>query len=171
MKVFLVAGTGETLEGDLAQFVGLVEDANIKLSDLCVVAVNRAFGPLSELWDVDYFYSWHVGFIKDYLKTERPRSTFVTMSHNGGAMLHTPLEDFYGSSSLQAVKACIYYLDAKCVVLAGVPLSVPYDNLYLHHWKRNQKFLLPYVRSLSGNTMDLLGEATVEWLRGKYESR
>lgn len=83
--------------------------------------------------------------------------------------------DWSGSSGLFAVKVARLEKLAP-IILAGVPLvnteshfvrERPWGAASAFHggWRKRQKEIAPYVRSMSGWTAELLGKPTVGWLQ------
>jgi hypothetical protein len=94
--------------------------------------------------------------------------------YNPGARLHTtgpPMSGIKrwkivgtkGSSSLLAARCALHFWGYKRVVVAGVSLDGEYHKFFYNHWVQAMPEISGRVRSMSGHTMRLLGEPTVEW--------
>lgn len=138
------------------------------------------------LWSerLDYVCSLHPEKMLDWL-SQRAKRGFrppgeVWCHKNAGprGLIHKGVdhvtEDWAGSSGLFAAKVAIEQ-GFQRVVVCGVPLVAEGNHIarkrhwsaahaFRSGWKRNEKKLRDYVRSMSGWTQQFLGAPTPEWL-------
>lgn len=136
---------------------------------LCINYAGRWFP-----CDFKYWYTYH----GDHFGIPRNPDTWwikkcraLKLSFNPGPYIDqiVNLSDTEGSSGLQAVWVGKQYLGYDKIILAGVPMTNeprispnPYNEGnyqagFFHVWVKYRDILKEFVRSLSGNTMELLG--------------
>lgn len=115
--------------------------------------------------DFDIWFSYHSTELLQWAAM-RPDVTprLITSGRPNDGVLRLKLSDAGGSSTLQAVNCAIQHMGYTKIVVCGASLHGEYAEEFLPTWKRHKAEILPFVRSMSGNTMDLLGRPTREWL-------
>jgi hypothetical protein len=157
-KAVLICGDGPTLEEDLSAWGAL----GISADEVCCLnrAVTRCTLP------VDKLFSVHPEFLTELRDTHGLTcELWSTHKHNGVRHVSSGSgAPCGGSSALIAVSVALRHWGAQKVVLAGVPLSGPYERFH-HAWKLAYRELYPTVRGMSGFTASLLGTPDTAWLR------
>lgn len=154
MRVLLIVGKGPGWAEDVAEFeaMGVEHD---------VMGINEA-----ALWlarPPKHAFSYCPTLVA---RIQRQRPEVETHAVLPGEADHCwkMKGDTSGSSSLMGVKVAIGPLGYDRVVLAGVPLSGDYYTNFFRHWQDCAHLLIGRVRSMSGNTRELLGYPDEEWL-------
>ena len=86
-------------------------------------------------------------------------------------------DHWLGSSGLFATKIAIFELRCDRVLLCGIPMTVQASHflrgklwracpMFTKYWEQHHVELVPYVRSFSGYTRDLLGPVTLDFVLG-----
>lgn len=153
-----------------------------------VIAVND----MITLWTgkLDLVASLHPEGFKQWFKDRRDlglECKFTAWSqrdhaHGAGRVpireVERVTEDWGGSSSMLAVKVVLVEYNCTRVVVCGAPLDAGAGHVkrkrrwedapnYQNAWIKRRKILQPFVRSMSGWSMHLLGGLpTAEWLAG-----
>ncbi|SOB60639.1 conserved protein of unknown function [Pseudodesulfovibrio profundus] len=111
-----------------------------------------------------YLFSFHADEVRQWV----PNGSHVEVwsHHKYPSVNHVklPIRVSGGGSAVPAIYAALLKWGYHKIVLAGVPLSGPYKDLFFPSFQRLYRELSPAVRSLSGNTLDLFGPPTKEWL-------
>ena len=141
--------------------------------DVCVVnEIGRLFP-----CHFQHAFSYHHTFLVEKGIT----APFVHTIRRGGdysGMYPWRLRDTGGSSGFMAARCAIKYWGYKRVVVAGCPInndghfsslagspdSYRYAETFLSAWRRHHKTIGSRLRSMSGNTRDIYGPPTKEWL-------
>lgn len=132
------------------------------------------------LWpaSIDYVVSLHPEKLSHWLKERKRKQSAKTGETWSNHRLHDVVKrttpDWAGSSGLLAVKIA---MEEKFdgAILAGVPMS-PVKHFtrnvdwtaamaFRNGWNAHRQEILPFARSMSGWTRELLGGPTPEWLR------
>jgi hypothetical protein len=169
----LIVGEGPTAFDDLERWW----DMGIEHDVLCVNYAGRWFP-----CDFKYWYTYH----GDHFGIPRNPDTWwikkckaLKISFNPGPYIDqiVNLSDTEGSSGLQAVWVGKQHLKYDKIILAGVPMTNEprispnsynkghYQSGFFHIWMKYQAVLKQFVRSMSGNTMELLGAPTKDFFQ------
>lgn len=138
--------------------------------DVCIVNFVGNVFPCDFL----HSFSYHPWAIDNFTKSTRHT---VGRGKGPNGFISWRLRDTGGSSSLMAVRCALRYWGYKKVVVAGVPLTndghwngmngkdkYTYTETFLGKWKEFYGELKDKLRSMSGNTRDIYGPPTKEWL-------
>lgn len=124
--------------------------------------------------DFKYFYTYHgdhFGIARNPDTWWIKRCKALKMSFNPGPYIDeiVNLSDTEGSSGLQAVWVGKQHLGYDRIILAGIPMTNEprvspntynkgtYKSGFFHIWVKYKNVLKPFVRSMSGNTREILG--------------
>lgn len=173
-RTVIVTGSAENLFVDMA----ILRENIIKPPECDALCVNR-----SVLYYPYFFQHWaslHHDLVRD-LQWVKNKCNFKTHSNRPGPGIDRiwPMEAFNGDSGLFAVRVAVR-LGYEKIILCGLPLDKrrkiyqvkengnSFDcitNLQLWREMARDEFD-GKVRSMSGNTREILGEPTKEWLNG-----
>lgn len=157
-KIILICGDGPTLEEDLCAWaeMGTLADE--------VCCINRAVTrcPLP----VDKAFSVHPELLVELRDAHGLTCELLsTHKHPGVRCVSTGAgAPSGGSSAMAATILALRTWDARKIVLAGVPLSGPYERFH-HAWKLAYRDLYSTVRGMSGFPALLFGYPDAAWLR------
>jgi hypothetical protein len=118
----------------------------------------------------DKLYGW----IQLREKFGNPMPLRRVWAHRGGPGVTDSTRDWQGSSGLFMTKIALETGYTK-IILCGVPMTVEAHHIVRHQpwnaapgfmrgWDRRLAQVRPYARSMSGWTLEKLGEPTLEWL-------
>ena len=174
-KKIIITGSAENLFKDLAACREYV----VKPEECDAFCVNR-----SVLYYPFFFQHW-ASLNKEMvsiLKWVKTKCFFTTHSNKiaPGIDRFWPLESFNGDSGLFAIRVAIR-LEYEKIILCGMPIDsrsklyqlrengCSFDcNTNLKLWQETARDEFEdKVRSMSGNTQEILGYPTKEWLYGK----
>lgn len=149
-----------------------------------LIAVNDAGAEYPGI--VDYWVTLHPEHLPRWVNKRRENGftdAYCTVAHASNSMIGRrnayPVDDLVpytwpGSSGLFAVEVAIKRIGADRVVLCGVPMTAvphffdhaPWNAVagFWEAWPAALPHIKGKVRSMSGRTMELLGEPTPEWL-------
>lgn len=180
MKTSLVIGGAVNVYEDIARALAMfTPDAIIAVKDIGLTYPR-----------VDHWVTYHIDRMSRELGLRRsanlpdPECLWTHKSCVVPKALSIPirkLEVKGGSSGFLGVLVGLEVSDR--VVLAGIPMDPQMTHFYKRkhgkpwhegrvyqaHWNKHAIMLRPRVRSMSGWTMKLLGEPTLEWLQGAVE--
>lgn len=174
MRPVIITGSAENLFLDLAH----LREELIKPPECDVICVNR-----SVLYYPFFFQHWaslHADLIRD-LQWVKNKCSFKTHSHRPAPGIDKvwPIDAWNGDSGLFAARIAVRMEYTK-IILCGIPLDSrrkiyqikengnSFDctsNLKLWQGTARDEFE-GRVKSMSGNTREILGEPTKEWLYG-----
>lgn len=172
MRPVIITGSAENLFMDMA----LLREHVIKPPECDAICVNR-----SVLYYPYFFQHWvslHVDLARD-LQWVKNKCSFKTHSNRPGPGIDKiwPMHPFNGDSGLFAVRIAVK-LGYEKIILCGLPLDSrrkiyqvkengnSFDctsNIKLWQETARDEFE-DRVRSMSGNTREILGEPTKEWI-------
>lgn len=179
MTVALILGGAKCVFEDADRFFQIWHEADSPT--LAVLAIND----IGAVWrgPMHYWVSLHPDKLTKWMDDRAQnglRGDYITVAHknptNGsGIKMSRILSDWGGSSGLLAVKAAKTIINAKKIVLAGVPMddqshffdNKPWEHSNSHRfsWSKKFKELMDDTRSMSGWTREHLGEPKPDWLR------
>lgn len=130
---------------------------------------------------IDYGCTLHPDKLGEFLRGRRGPLPYQIWSHRAHKNAQRRTTDWAGSSGLFAVKV-LREENFDAIVVAGVPMvdkaghivrkeTWPNANMFRGGWKKRFGEIEPYVRSMSGWTMELLGPPTPEWLSAHHAAR
>lgn len=158
----LIVGSGPGVWDDVEAFWGMRPPAH----DVCCINKVGVLWPCRFRHWLSLHGAWVVrqeeqqGIVRDglpLLHSNQPQGKTVQVWR---------YKDRRGSSGMFALHCALSRLGYKRAVLAGVPISGVYADLYLQTWRDVAPSYRAAVRSMSGNTKDLFGMPTKEWMRG-----
>lgn len=153
MKPLLIVGCGTSVWDDLEEFFGM----GVPHDTCCINRIGLVYP-----CDFDHWYSFHPKELLEWSK-QRPGALLHTIGGVEAGILAYGLPNVGGSSAMQAMHVSNVFLGYDRFVLAGVPLDGPYE-VFLPAWRFAHSTLAESVRSLSGNTMQLFGKPTHDWM-------
>lgn len=119
--------------------------------------------------DFDLWCSYHSTELLEWAaRRSDVTARLITTGRPNDGVMRFKMPDTGGSSTLQAVRVALRYLGYSKVVVCGASLYGNYGVEFLPAWKRHRDELSPLVRSMSGNTREVMGAPTQEWL---YDNR
>ncbi len=172
MSIALVVGCGECVWSDAARFYQMATpDAVIAVKNMIYLWPTR----------VDYGVNLHPDRSLNYLKERQKRKRnvdFEIWAHKqqvSGSIAHRVSSDWQGGTGLLAVKIALEE-GFDGVVLVGVPMDPKQGHIVRHKpwpsaqmfqkgWKVNFGKYAGRTKSMSGWTLQLLGEPDAAWLR------
>lgn len=171
-RTALILGGASTLPADRARALELLEGIEYSL-----IACNHA--ARDEPGRVDHWVTMHAELLPMWMKERAkhrrpPAGQLWTARHRPSKVQSTPIESWGGSSGLLCV-AVAFQLGFEKIILAGIPMQKllrHYDDSrpwmearqYWPAWERRMAQMRGRVKSLSGWTLEQLGEPTREWL-------
>ena len=177
MKILIIIGAAPNAKEDYENVLKM----DIGEHDLLIVGKD-AFKILDR--PVKYFATYHpddIILVRDKVEivishttymNNNPRIKFNPKDYKVDIIKPIDLRtEKSGSSALLGVLATIDE-GYKKIILCGCPLTgknnkqQPY-SMFWPGWKQHEKEVRPYVKSMSGWTKELLGEPTIEWIKGE----
>ena len=149
--MLLVVGDAPDKWDDLERFWDMQPGKH----DVC--CINKA--GLTYPCNFKFWVSWHPDLLLELAKQRPGPSLWSCREHPG--INYATIPHTRGSSAMVAVQLGLHVWNYDRVVLAGCPLSGSYEH-YVEHW---QVLTGENVRSMSGNTAELLGEPDKQFIQ------